>query len=432
MPAISTPWGSSEDLRSRALDPGPGTTREQAERSRRERLYAATVIRVAEHGYETTTVAHLTETAHVSRTAFYAQFRSKQDCFVATVREIARLSRSVARQAFDSRAAWDQRLLAMLEAIATMVAEQPATATVVFRDAYVAGPEAIAGAESSLAMFDELAHTAIAESPTRADLAPEVVRAVLGGIHFTIEDHVRTGRQAELPEQVPALWRWALAYETPSAGLRKPRLAAGSPGTPRRILHDPEERIMTAVVETIAEQGYGETTVADIARAAAVSLSTFYATCDSKEDAFVAVLERGRAQALAAVAPPFQRAPDWEHAVRAGLKAALGFLAVETSWARVAVEARAAGDRAAAHAQETMRLLSQLLLSGGSAGADVPGVAREAVGGAIYSLVAEEIRAGHAERLPELLPLATYICVAPFAGSERAGEIASLDATTRA
>lgn len=428
---VLTPWGSSEDLRSRALSPGPGVSREEAEHNRRQRLYAATVICVAERGYEATTVAHLTETACVSRTAFYAQFRSKQDCFVATVREITRLARMVSQHAFDSQEEWDRRLLSTLEAVTTMVAQQPEVASLIYREAYTAGPDAIASAEASMAAFDEMARQAIAESPERADLPPEVVRAVLGGLHVVVEDHVRTGRSAELPGRTETLWRWALSYETPSTRLRKPRLPSGSPGTPRRILHDPEERVISAVVDTIAEQGYTETTVADIARAAAVSLSTFYAYHDSKEDAFIGALERGRAQAFAAVMPPFQRAPDWEHAVRAGMKAMLGFLAVETSWARIAVEVRAAGDRATAYAQETMQLFSQLLVSGQRSSGDTPGVTRTAIGGAIYWLVTNEIRAGRAERLPELLPLATYVCLAPYVGSDRAAEVANLDAPAR-
>lgn len=427
-----TPWGDADAIRARALNPGPGVAREEADRNRRERLFAAMVVSVAERGYEATTVAHLTEIARVSRTAFYAQFRSKEDCLIATIDEITRLSHAVVQQAFDSETAWEQRLLAALQAIAAISAQQPEAAALIYRDAYTAGPDAVARAERLQTLFDEMALAAILESPERAELPPEVVRAVLGGLHVVIEEHVRSGKQGDLPGHVPALWQWMLSYRAPDTPLRRPRVPAGSLGTPRRILHDPEERILDAVVDTVADQGYGDTTVADIARAAAVSLSTFYAHFDGKEDVFLRALERGRAQAAAAVMPSFARAPDWEHGVRAGMKAVLGFLAVETGWARVVVAVSSVGERATAYNRESLQMFSQLLISSQGGAGGMPGPTRTAIGGATYTLIADEIRAGRLDRLPELVPLATFLCLAPYVGPERAAEVANADAPARA
>ncbi len=429
---METPWGDARRLSERAPRPGAGWSAEKVARNRRERLHAATVAAIADRGYEATTVAHLCQIACVSRTTFYGQFDSKHDCFLATIDEITRLAHRTAARAFAGEGTWEQRLEAALAAIIGTIASFPETARLCYVDAYTAGPDAIARAQASFAAFDQMAAETIAESPERAGLPPEVVRAVLGGIHVVIEDHLREGREAELPRRASALCRWALSYKTPAAPLTRPRRRSRSPGTPRRIELDADERILRATAEQVAEQGYVATTVADIAGAASVSLTTFYANFDSKEDAFLAALEQGRAQGFAVVLPAFQRASTWEQSVWTSLRALFSFLAVETAWAGVAAEVRSAGPRASAHAQETMRMFGELLASGEQlADERVPGVTRAAVGGALYTLAVDEVRRGHAERLPELLPIATFVALAPYVGADEAAAAANSEGVRR-
>src|SRR5690349_10433738 len=82
---VNTPWGDASELRSRMLPAGRGTPRDEAERSQRERLFAALVATVATKGYDATRVADLEQVAGVSRTAFYRLFKDKEDCFLAAV-----------------------------------------------------------------------------------------------------------------------------------------------------------------------------------------------------------------------------------------------------------------------------------------------------------------------------------------------------------
>jgi AcrR family transcriptional regulator len=82
---VETPWGDADQLRSRQLQPGRGKSREEVERSQRERLFAAMVATVAERGYEATTVADLVKLSGVSRKSFYALFGDKQRCFIAAI-----------------------------------------------------------------------------------------------------------------------------------------------------------------------------------------------------------------------------------------------------------------------------------------------------------------------------------------------------------
>jgi AcrR family transcriptional regulator len=425
MSSLLTPWGDALNLGERALKPGPGTPPEEIARNRRERLYAATVAASAEHGYEGTTVAHLCSLARVSRTAFYGQFNSKHDCFLATIDEIARIGRSVADDSYVGDRTWDEQIEAALEGVVGLVATFPDTARLCYVDAYTAGPDAVERVDDLFASFEEMTIAAIGGSPERADLPPDVVRAVLGGVHVVIEEHLRERREQELPGKAADLWRWALIYQAPAEPLVRPRRRSRPPGVARRIDVDADERILRATAETVSEQGYTATTVADVASAASVSLTTFYDHFDGKEDAFLAALDQCRAQVFAAVLPAYRRGADWREGVWLGLRALLSFFAVETALAGLAAEVRSAGPRAAEHAQETMRMFGELLASGEELADEPPGVSRMAIGGAIYTLAIGEVRAGRAARLPELLPVVTFVALAPYLGVDEAGAVAS-------
>ena len=56
---------------------------------------------------------------------------------------------------------------------------------------------------------------------------------------------------------------------------------------------------------------------------------------------------------------------------------------------------------------------------------DTPPIAAEAIGGAIYALVYDQVKANGSESLPELVPMATYMTLGPFLGAEEAYELAT-------
>ena len=76
----------------------------------------------------------------------------------------------------------------------------------------------------------------------------------------------------------------AKADESGAAAGASPRLPAGRHGLPREfIVQNQRERIVTALVDTVAERGYNATTVANITKAASVSRRTFYEHFADKE-----------------------------------------------------------------------------------------------------------------------------------------------------
>jgi hypothetical protein len=53
-----------------------------------------------------------------------------------------------------------------------------------------------------------------------------------------------------------------------------------------------------------------------------------------------------------------------------------------------------------------------------------PAMAPEAIGGALYAMLYDFVKANGPERLPEMLPAAVYITLAPFLGAEEAYAVA--------
>jgi hypothetical protein len=72
-----------------------------------------------------------------------------------------------------------------------------------------------------------------------------------------------------------------------------------------------------------------------------------------------------------------------------------------------------------------MEGLEALLVPGYERAPDTPPIAAEAIGGAIYALIYHQVKQKGPESMPELVPMATYMTLAPFVGAEEAYERAT-------
>jgi hypothetical protein len=75
--------------------------------------------------------------------------------------------------------------------------------------------------------------------------------------------------------------------------------------------------------------------------------------------------------------------------------------------------------------------MEALLVPGYRLNPEASPIAAEAIGGAIYSMIYEQVRRGDLERMQELAPLATYITLMPFVGAEEACTVANGDGRGR-
>jgi AcrR family transcriptional regulator len=103
-------------------------------------------------------------------------------------------------------------------------------------------------------------------------------------------------------------------------------------------------RILSAMIEVAAAEGYIGAAVAPVVARAGVSRSTFYELFEGREDCFLAAFEWGISQGRQAIVEAYGSQRSWRDRVRHALAALLGLLDAEPELARVCViEALEAG-----------------------------------------------------------------------------------------
>jgi AcrR family transcriptional regulator len=416
-----TPWGDATQLRARRLRPGPGADPVRVTRNQRERMYAAMVAAVAENGYEATRVADVVKLSGVSRSAFYKHFEDKLGCFLATLDETATLAYEQLAKAYDMGRPWEERLRVVADAFLDLLLEQPAAARLCLVEVYAAGPQAVQRLDLAIFNAESAVVNAFAESPERDGMPRDIVRAIVGGILKTVHTRLRRGEETELIHELPQLIEWGLSYRSPPTKLRRPRRQPDRGAAPTPDPTVARERLVTAITDTIAERGYPDTTIIEIADRASASLSTFYGNFENKEEALIAALDREREQSVIAFRAAYDAAPDWPLATRAGIDALFGFLAAEPAAASVAVvDVFTAGPEALEAGDQTIQSFQVFLQPGLELAPGQPPLVTEAVGNAVYALIYGQIRQERIERLRELTPTATFVQLAPFVGSDAA------------
>jgi AcrR family transcriptional regulator len=188
------------------------------------------------------------------------------------------------------------------------------------------------------------------------------------------------------------------------------------------------ERLIRAMLETVAESGYEATTVPEVVARARVSRNAFYEFFADKTDCFIAACDEQATELLAALVA-FGSEPDWVQMMRRGVGAYLHWWAERPAMSRAYfVGLPAAGDRAVAQRERAYGLFRGVFSEAGQrARSEQPGlppldefVPRLLVL-AITELVAEEVRAGRTERLPELEDRMVFTAIKLLADDETAG-----------
>jgi len=146
-------------------------------------------------------------------------------------------------------------------------------------------------------------------------------------------------------------------------GRRPDQLPGGRHGLlPSFVAANQRERILSAVAQATAELGYAEMSVEAIITRAGVSRRTLYEHFKNKEDAFLAAYDAAVRAVVRQVRRAYLQQTTAQARLRAGLGAFLQFLASDPELARMCiVEVLAAGPRAIARRNETMRMFAEII-----------------------------------------------------------------------
>jgi AcrR family transcriptional regulator len=206
-------------------------------------------------------------------------------------------------------------------------------------------------------------------------------------------------------------------------------LPGGHHGLSReQIVDSQRERLLAAVAEQVAANGYRGTTITEVVKGASVSTRDFYELFEGKEDCFLAAFDVVRDHLEDLIRTAVAAEDDWPRRVIAALRAGLEFFAAEPDLARVCLlEAVSATPMIAIRFREAVLSAAPALAEGRAELADPDSMLPEtedAILGGIVSLATRSIIAGETKKLPELLPDFVDFALGPYLGAELATTLA--------
>lgn len=419
----------------------------------RSRMLKAMLSCVGEQGYLPTVVADVITRAVASRKTFYEHFEDRQACFLSLSDEIGEeWVQRVTAACQDIAQDEDATVVdALVEELFALGCERPAALRVIAVEMTAAGATGIARRERLLAELAEPLLAELGERPSSVLLARSIVGAGLRMLYARARRGagVRRPRRAVVQELADGVTSWALRYadhdelpalaatgehaqasEAPVGGRAPGTLSLSSRAIERRglprgegnvsrsfVIHSQRERILDALANLAAAEGYGAATIPEIVREAAVSVQAFYEHFSGKEDAFLVAYEIGHRKALAIVERAYEANDPWPQAIRTATATLLKFLASEPAYAHLAlIDALTASPKAASVAHDGLIAYSAMLEPGieGSEGEPWAAIAPEATVSALLKLCFVYVCSERTRELPELCDLAREIALRPF------------------
>ncbi len=181
-------------------------------------------------------------------------------------------------------------------------------------------------------------------------------------------------------------------------------------------------RIMDAIAELTAEQGYDATKIGDIVSRAGVARKTLYDNFEGKEEVFLAAFDTAVDEALQRIeADCAEVEGDWEERVQAGLAAFLRYIAENPALARMCmIEALSATQAATERYEAAMQRFVELTKRTVPQDDQLPETIEETLVGGVAWIVYQQIRRQETEKAEDLLPELSEFMLAPFHGAAEA------------
>jgi AcrR family transcriptional regulator len=421
-----------------ALDP------EAARAVQRERLQEAMVAVVARQGYGDTRVADVAAEAEVSRNAFYALFADREACFVATWEAIlAQATDQIVRVTTATRGeprTVHESLQGVTRGLATAVIARPDHARTLLIEVLAIGGKGPLLRRRVVRRIEQWIGESVSRTDGPTTISPSARTVIACGVLQVIDQHLHAGRVRQLRGVADDLATWAASYETSSPlPSHRPLGEPPPPAPPRRPLPLPRghqrlprsfvdryqrERILRAVTDLAAFDGYPGVTVPEVVSAAHISNKTFYDHFPDKHSAFLAAYDEAFAGIFAASWAAAADQREWTDGVRVGITAWVDHLAADPGRAHFGlVDVLTSGRDAAQKVDESYQAFAHLLGHGYEhlpAGRTVPPIAAYAIAAGIAGLVTEWVVTGRAHELNQLAPDLCYAALAPFLGDPEA------------
>lgn len=188
-----------------------GLSREYIAEHQRARLFAAVAVVLDRNGYAGTTVSAVAGEARISKSDFYNQFASKDDCFLAAYDAAVERLRAEVLVACSTREAWAEGVCAGLAAALATLAATPAEANLLLVEGLCAGPEVYARFRRAVESFVPYLREGAPDRAGFGRAAAATDEAVLGGVASLVGRLVLAGEGTRLTRFFPELAEFALS-----------------------------------------------------------------------------------------------------------------------------------------------------------------------------------------------------------------------------
>ncbi|HSS03994.1 MAG TPA: TetR/AcrR family transcriptional regulator [Solirubrobacterales bacterium] len=204
-----------------------GYSREQVAHHQRERLIAGLATAVAEKGYAAVTLADVTKVAQVSRRVFYANFESKEECFLAAFEVVVFHLRELVAEALEGIPDWPHRALATARAVLAFLASEPELARLCLVESRGAGPAVTVRFNAAVGEMEPLLRLGRAERDSDRPLPDSTEDSTIGSLVSLAYRKVAGGEATQLEDLLPDCAELVLLpYLGPAEAARLAREAA--------------------------------------------------------------------------------------------------------------------------------------------------------------------------------------------------------------
>jgi AcrR family transcriptional regulator len=449
--AMSQPARRPTAARSSRQRRGVPVSRAALRPSQRERLIDAIVELAGQSGYQTLSIAQISARAGVSSATFYEQFEDREACLLAAYKDLT--ERTLARMATSLREGeWASAARPAFTGLLRALTDDPNAGRVMFVEALAGGPRLRSELRSVLDGMEQSAEVLLDRAPVEGVTLDIPGRALIGAVRHVVSRHLRRHSEDQLPGLTEEMLSWMGCYAVPAragrwsvgptallASSTPPPAPSSAPSAPERlprgrhglppgaVARSQRSRILQATAAVSMEKGYANTTVADVVAAAGVAKEAFYRHFRDREQAFLEAQEHPTQQILDLVVRSYFSAEEWHERIWRGLGTLLELIAADPVMSHLRlVECYTAGPAAVHRAEETTRSFTIFLEEGyrqRPEAAALPRLWSQAIAGAIFEIIQQDVAAGRTAELPRRRPQLTYLATAPFLGPQKAIEL---------
>jgi len=204
-----------------------GYSREQVAHHQRERLIAGLAEAVAEKGYAAVTLTDIVMHAKVSRRVFYANFESKEQCFLAAFEVVVGHLRELVAEAVEGIGDWPHQAIAATRGVLAFLASEPDLARLCLVESRGAGPAVMARFNEAVGEMAPLLAQGRAERPEGERLPASTEDSTIGSLVSLTYRKVAAAEATQLPDLLPDCAELVLLpYLGPAEAARLARAAA--------------------------------------------------------------------------------------------------------------------------------------------------------------------------------------------------------------